>query len=159
MHKYSIFKDVLQFIPPSLLWQTNSASASFILSLFSLPKKNNWKICMFPWILIRNLFNDFFFNACAEFVFFYQISLNSALLQGTRVPSRLIPASVWLISVAQLADEWAGQTLSFIRSILSSPVSFLVQCIQPRVVLFSVWLCWGYTLSLLHPSLLQNSAI
>lgn len=35
----------------------------------------------------------------------------------------LIPASVWLISVAQLADEWAGYPVSFIRSILSSPFS------------------------------------
>lgn len=78
---------------------------------------------MCPCILIRNLISCFFLKCLCWIGIFYRMSLNSCLHRGTRVSWPLIPASEWLISVAQLADEWAGHLVSFIRAILSSPFS------------------------------------
>lgn len=66
----------------------------------------------------------FFFFQCLCWIWILdQTSLNSALLWATPVSWRLIPASVWLISVVQVADERAGRPVSFIRSILLAPFS------------------------------------
>lgn len=62
----------------------------------------------------------FFLNVCAEFVFFLPNIFEFRPPPGHTCTLTMNPSLVWLISVAQLADEWAGQTLSFIRSILSS---------------------------------------
>lgn len=113
-------------------------------------------------VCVRTLIQWFLFkclNLCFSF-FFYQISLNSSLLRGTL----MINPSFSVANLCCSVGRWMSRLSSFFHQI--HPLfSFLllVRCIQPRVVLSSVWLCWGCTPSLLHPSLLlrclQNSAI